>query len=101
MVDKSFYPSNSRYISAAWFMSESEEVIARGDFITMVAEEFRYSYAAEICRVLAYLKTINNILTKYSNVSRRLRLVMGSDYQAVINNLWNINPITLMSKHLH
>ena len=101
IVDKSFYSSNSRYILAAQFASESEEVIVRGDFITIVAEEFRHPYAAEICRVLAYLKTIDNILTKYPNVLRRLKLAMKSNYQAVINNLQNTNPITLMSKHLY
>ena len=61
-------------------MSESEEVIVRGDFIMTVAEEFRHPYADEIFGVLAYLKTINNILIKYPNVSRRLKLAMRSDY---------------------
>ena len=101
IVDSSFYLSKSRYISVAWFTSEEEEIIANGDFMTTVAEEYRHPYAAKICSILSYLIMINNILFKYPNILKKVKIVVGSDYQIVIDNLWNSNLITLILKHLY
>ena len=83
----SFYPTKSKYILVAWFVSKVEVIVAKSDFITIVAEEYRYPCVAKICGVLAYLKMIDNILFKYLNVSRKIKLRVGSDCQVVINNL--------------
>ena len=85
----------------AWFASEEEVIVAKSDFITIVAEEYRYPCVAKICGIMAYLKMIDNILFKYPNILRKIKLGVGSDCQAVIDNLWNNNPITSISKHLH
>ena len=79
IVDGSFYTIKSKYILAVQFISEAEVIVAKGDFITIVAEEYRHPYAAKICSVLAYLKMIYNILFKYPNVSRKIKLGVGSD----------------------
>ena len=47
---------------------KGESLIAKGDFITTVVEEYHYPYSAEICRVLSFLVTVDYILSKYPYV---------------------------------
>ena len=87
IADSSFYPFKSKYISVAWFISKDNIILANGEFITTVAEEYRHSFAAEICSMLSFLVIIDNILYKYLNTGGKVSIVVESDCQAVIDDL--------------
>ena len=101
IIDSSFYPTKSKYISAVWFASEGNTILASREFITTVAEEYRHPFMAKICGVLLFLVTIDYILYKYPNTGGKISILVESDCQGVIDNLWNHNPIIPISKYLH
>ena len=76
-------------------------MIAKGNFITIVAEEYCHPYLAELCRVLSFLVSIDYILSKYSHVSSTKTFGISSNYQAVFNNLGRVKNIISLTTYLH
>ena len=101
IVDNSFFPDNSKYILVSWYIVKDSVVIAKGDFITIVIEDYRHPYAAELCGVLSVFIILDYLLTKYSHIDSVKKIKIRSDCQAVINDLGNISPIIALTKHLH
>ena len=76
-------------------------MIAKGDFITTVVEEYWYSYSVEICRVLSFLVTVNYVLSKYIYVLSTKTFGIGLYCQVVFNNLGRARNIISLTTHLH
>ena len=65
IIDRSFYPSRLYLISAAWFISFSKKIVSLRNFISLVAEAYRYPYVAELYDILSIVVMINTILLRY------------------------------------
>ena len=48
VINRSFFPEKSHLIAAIWYISVSGKVVARGDSISSIAEEYRHIYSAEL-----------------------------------------------------
>ena len=87
VVDESFFPEWSSLILAVWYTSVDHKIVARGDFISSVAEEYYYPYAAELCRALSIMNGIDFILLSFLYLSKAFNLRIRSDYQLVLHSL--------------
>ena len=63
VVDGSFFPHRPWHISASWYAIADSISIWSGDFITYSSADYRSSYAAELCIVLASLQSIDYYLS--------------------------------------
>ena len=80
---------------------KDEVIIAKKDFITIVIEDYRHPYIVELYRVLVVFVKLDYILIKYPYITSAKKIKIGSDYQAVINNLGNTSSIIALMKHLY
>ena len=87
VVDGSFFPKWSSLISAVWYASINYKIVARGDFISLVEEEYCYLYAAELCRALSVMNGIDFVLSLFPYLSKAFYLKIGSDCQLVLHSL--------------
>ena len=101
VVDQSFYPTKSYLISAAWFVTVDTKIIAWASFILSVAEEYRYSFTAELCTVLSIIVCIDSILSRYPHPTTAIIIEIGSDCSNILDSLRISIPIISMNKHLH
>ena len=65
LVDDLFFLSKSHLVLEALLPSLKNKVIAEGDFILAVIDDYRYLYAVKFSRVLAILVILDCILFKY------------------------------------
>ena len=82
-------------------MVKEKSIIAKGNFITIVTEEYHHSYSVELYGVLSFLVAIDYALSKYSYISSTKTFGVGSDYQAVFNNLSRVRNIISLTTHLY
>ena len=61
--------------------------MARADFITSVAEEYRYPFLAELCGALSILICIDSILSRYPYPSKAFTIQIGSDCSDFLDTL--------------
>jgi len=104
VVDGSFFPNRSELISAAWFLvSPSFQKLAISDFITTVAMDFHHPFASEICSTLSIFFFIDKMFQSAPINTRpsSIEIQLGSDCQAVIDNLWDPNPIVSFFRSMH
>jgi hypothetical protein len=101
MVDGLFFPERSSLISAIWYASVDNKIVARGDLISLVLEEYHYLYAAELCSALSVIVGIDSILSRYPYISTTFETEIGSDCQLVIYSLWNTSPVIMLNTDLH
>ena len=101
VVNGSFYPTKSYLISAAWFVTVDTKIIAQVSFISSVAEEYRYPFAAELYGVLSIIVCIDSILSRYPHFSTIIIIEIGSDCSNILDSLQISIPIISMNKHLH
>ena len=95
VVDGSFFSSKSTLISVVWFMVKEIIIIAQGNFISSIYELYRYSHAAELCRVLLFISIIDLLLLMYLYPSTAIEIEVESDYFLVLHNLWSNKIIFL------
>ena len=101
MVNWSFFPEQLSLISAVWYTSVDSRIVARGDFISLVSEEYHHPYAAELCGALSIWKGIDHILSRYPHLSMAFAIKIGSNYQSVIYSLWNTSLVITLNTYLH
>ena len=101
VIDGLFFPEYSHLILAVWYALVEEKIVARGDFISSVSEEYRYLYAAELCGTLLIMIFTNAILSRYPHLSAALITKIGSDCQSVINLIWNTSLVITFNKHMY
>ena len=87
VVDGLFFPEWSSLISAVWYASVDYKIVARGDFISLVAEEYRYLYEAELCGALSVIKRIDFVLSHFPHPSKAFDLRIRSNCQLVLHSL--------------
>ena len=87
MVDGSFFPERSSLILAIWYASVDNKIVAHGDFISLVLEEYCHLYAVELCGVLSIMVGIDSILSRYPHPSTVFETEIRSDCQLVIHSL--------------
>ena len=76
-------------------------VVVRGDFVSLVSEEYYYPYMAELYGTLSIWKGIDHILSRYPYPSIAFATKIESNYQSVIHSLWNTSPVITLNTYLH
>ena len=66
-------------------IDKNNKVRGNGDFILMVVEDYRDSYAVEICRALSIFKVIDYVLLTYPYITKQITIQIASDYQGASN----------------
>ena len=84
VVDSSFFPIHSEFISAHWKFVYESKVIGYGGFVAKVQTYLQSAYAAEVCSRLEVLTSIKQIMIHYSQ-DNKIDLMLESDYQSVIH----------------
>ena len=84
-----------------WHASVDKKIVARGDFISSVSEEYWHPYVAEICRLLSITISVDSILSRFSYPSIVFETKISSNCQSVIDSLWNTSPIITLNKYLY
>ena len=85
-IDGSFYPDKSSLV-AAHFIITYKKKIGSGNFISIVALQFRNPFTVELYRVLIILKVIKYILKKIKASIIAYNIKIISDCAVVINFL--------------
>ena len=93
VTDRLFLLDKLELISTAWVASVDEIVLVEGDFILLVLIEYIYLFVAEICRVLTIMKVVDHVLTRSPNTVLEIEIIIRSDCQSVLDDLWNTSPI--------
>ena len=87
VIDRSFFPEYSHLISAVWYVLVAEKIVARGDFISSISEEYRHLHIAELCSTFSIIVFIDAILSRYPYLSIAFKIKIRSNCQLVINLL--------------
>lgn len=82
-------------------MSVEYKIVARGNFISSVAEECRHPYAAELCGPLSIMSGVDYVFLRSPHPSQAFNLKIGSDCKSVLHSLWNASLVTTLSTYLH
>ena len=81
---------------AAWFVAVNETIIGSGDFLSSASLDYRTSYTAELCGVLADLQHVDHFLSQTQD-DTKLCVSVAADYQGVIDRLQKLARIVTMS----
>ena len=96
-----FYPNKPHLISEAYIARTKKRIVSNRYFISSVSIDHLHPFAAETCGVLAFMITMDCVLTKFPSPFVKFHLKMGLDYQIVIENMWNKSLIITWNKHIH
>ena len=70
------------------------------DFISTIVETYHHFYIAKLCRILVIL-TIAYYLLYYPHLSKKLTIIISTNYQLVINITYSINFLITISINLY
>ena len=75
-------------------------IIGSGDFLSSTSTDYRSTYAAKLCRVLAALQSIDYYLSQNA-VNAKIDLTIATDCLGVVSRLQQLAPIVATSTTLH
>ena len=86
VVDGSFFPQRLWHISASWYVVSDSTIIGAGNFITSATTDYRSAHAAELCRYLADLQSIDYFLSEL-NESSKIDVCVATDCLVMMRKL--------------
>ena len=94
MVDESYYLVIPNLISVAWILINwIQKPKGTGEFISTVTPEYSYRFTTKLYRVLSLIATIDYILSKYLLITLSIVVKVGTDYQSIIDTIWDSNDL--------
>ena len=84
IVDGSFFPEHSVFISAHWKFIYEKKIIGSGGFVAKVDSHLQSAYAAELCGGLGILHSIQSLFDK-CNFTDKVNFRLGSDCQSALH----------------
>jgi len=86
-VDSSFFPKNSKYITAHFILTKDKKKVTSRDIITIVALKYCHTYTAELCGILAFSKLIEYTIRIKKLDRKRYEYETYRDYILVLQFL--------------
>ena len=88
-------------VLATFFISAQQKIVGEENFISIVAEDYRNLFTAELYKVLAFLVVIDYVLTNHEVKTQNITITISSNCKSILDTLYNTSPVINQSKYLY
>ena len=98
-VNGSFFSEKSHLIAVYILALIGNKIVIQAKFITIVALEYHYSYAAELCGSLGIFVILDKVVPR--KLRGKIQVSISTNYQVVIDVLYGTHTIIQFNTRLY